>query len=458
MNSLRTILLASFAVFLAACDSNSNSVFVPTPGPTPPDTGSLQVLHASVDAPAVNVIVDGNELLSGVDYRDGSGRLDLDVGSYSVQVDAILPTGTATVLGPVDVTIGADITYTIAAVGSVAAGTLDVALLEQPRTDVSAGSARAFVLHGAPDAPRVDVFVTTPGADLSATAPLGTFSFGESLGPVEVAAGDYQIRVTPEGDAATVVYDSGTIPLGEGNDLFLTAVPDTVPATATFDAPISLVALNGTDAAEFLDVRTQAKVRVVHASPDAPLVDVLVNDSIELVGDLAFPQATPVVPVEPGTYNIKVTVADNPGAIAIEADLTFDAGVAYDVLAIGPLASIAPLVAIDDNRPLATAAKIRIVHASPTAQDVDIYVTAPGADITAETPALAGVPFGANTGFLSLDAGSYDVTVVPAGTTDAAIGPATITIDAGGVYTAVARDANGGGAPLNLILLDDFAN
>ena len=455
MNSLRTVFLASFALFLAACDSDNDSAFVPVPGPGP-GTGSLQVLHASVDAPAVNVIVDGTELLSGVDYRAGSGRLELDVGTYSVQVDAIVPTGTATVLGPLDVTVAADTTYTIAAVGSVAAGTLDVALLEQPRTGVSAGSARAFVLHGAPDAPRVDVFVTTPGADLTATAPLGTFSFGESLGPVEVAAGDYQIRVTPEGAPGTVVYDTGTIPLGDGSDLFLTAVPDTVPATALFDAPISLVALDGTDASEILDVRTQAKIRVVHASPDAPLVDVIVDDTLELVGDLAFPNATPVVPVDPGTYNIKVTVADNPGVIAIEADLTFDAGVAYDILAVGPLAEIAPLVAIDDNRSIATAAKVRIVHASPTAQDVDIYVTAPGADITAETPTLTNIPFGANTGFLGLDAGSYDVTVVPAGTTTAAIGPATITIEAGGIYTAVARDATGGGAPLNLILLDDF--
>jgi len=98
------------------------------------------------------------------------------------------------------------------------------------------------------------------------------------------------------------------------------------------------------------------------------------------------------------------------------------------------------------------------VHGSPTAQDVDIYVTAVGADINTVDPTLANVPFGANTGFLSLDAGSYDVTVVPAGTKTAAIGPATITIEASRVYTAIARDEVGGGAPLNLILLDDFVN
>ena len=455
MTNLRSIFLALFAVGLTACDSDSVTLSIPVP-PPPVETGSLQVVHASVDAPTVNVVVDGSVLLADVDYQQGSGRLELNVGTYSVQVDAILPGGTATVIGPVDVTIDAKTTYTIAAVGKVADGTLGPLVLTQPRTPVSAGSARAFVLHAAPDAPSVDVFVTAPGADLTASAPLGTFAYQGSLGPAEVAAGDYQIRVTPEGDASTVLYDTGTLTLNDGDDLLLAAVPDTVPATNFFDAPIGLVGLTGAGSAVFLDQATPASLRVVHASPDAPNVDVIVNDAVTLVSDLPFPAATGFVPVDAGTYNVKVTPAGNPGVIAIEADLTLEAGVTYDVIAVGPLATIAPLVAADDVRPVATAAKVRIVHASPTAQDVDIYVTAQGADITATAPTLTSVPFGANTGFLSLDAGTYDVTVVPAGTTTAAIGPATITIEAGSIYTAVARDATGGGGPLNLILLDDF--
>lgn len=451
MKLFRTVLLGVATLGLAACDSSDPVQFVPE---APIATGKLQVLHASPDAPAVNVLVNGSETLSAVDYKSGSARLDLEVGTYEIQIDALLPNGTATVIGPLDLTINADTTYSAIAVGKVADGSLAPLVLTQPSTDVAAGSARAFVVHAAPDAPAVDVFVTTPGADLSATAPLGSFAFQESLGPVEVAAGDYQIRVTPAGDATAVLFDSGTVTLADGADLLLSAVANTGPGSS----PISLALLDGTQSGEIFDAATPARLRVVHASPDAPNVDVIANDSITLVSDLPFPSSSGFLSVDPATYNVKVTAAGNASAVVIDADLTLEAGVSYDVLAIDNLASIQALIAADDPRPIATAAKLRIVHASPTAQDVDIYVTAPGAGIADATPVLSSIPFGANTGFLGLDAGSYDVTVTPAGTKDAAIGPATITIDAGSIYTAIARDADGGGAPLNLILLDGFSN
>jgi hypothetical protein len=438
---------AALSMILVGCsDSNNNR-----PDQPPPPTFRVQALHASPDAPKVNLSI-GTSTISNVDYKVGTGALEKNVGTYTVKVDGILPSGTATVIGPVDVAFAADTLYSIVAVGDVA--DIEALVLQQPDTPVPAGSVRLRVLHAAPMAPQVDVYLTAPGTNLSASAPAGTFAFGENLGPVEVPAGDYQVRVTPAGDASSVVYDTGTITLAAGGNLLLTAVEN----TGTGAAPISLVVQDGSGSSEILDVATPADLRVVHASPDAPAVDVVVNGDFAspLVSDLMFREFTSFLSVPADSYNVKVTDSATQGLVPIDVDLDLEAGTRYTVLAVGFLSALEPLVATDDPRPIATQAKVRIIHASPSAQNVDIYVTAPGTDINTVAPTLAAVPFKANTGFLALAAGSYDVTVTLAGTKTAAIGPATITVANGGVYTAIARDADGGGVPLGLILMDDF--
>jgi hypothetical protein len=449
MNTLSKILIACSMFALAACDSDNDSKnkdFV------------LQVLHASADAPPVNVFVDGAEALSGVDYKQGSGFVTLEEGTYEIRVDGILPGGNATVIGPANLTFERGNIYTVAAVGNVA--NIEPVVISQPDEDVSAGAVRLFVLHAVPGPLEVDVYVTAPGADLAATAPTGTFDFKDTLGPVEVAAGDYQVRVTLAGDPDALAYDSGTITLTAGTDLRLAAVPN----TSAGPAAVTLVGLAPAGSVELLDERTPTALRVGHLSPDTGFVDVVVNGGNYLT-NVPFPAVTGFAALPADTYNVAVQAAGNPSVTPIgPVDLDLEAGTWYSVLAVNFFSSIEPLILTDDPRPIATNAKVRIVHASPTAQDVDIYVTAVGADINNETATLSSVPFLANTGYLALPAGDYDVTVTGPGSKVAAIGPATISIENGGVYTAIARDpaANTDSAPgsetLGLIVLADVIN
>jgi hypothetical protein len=445
MNGFRKSDLGLIAALtlLAGCSSSDDDPVV---------TADVRFIHASPDAPSVNVEGQSSTLVADLGYKSASPFLPFDVGTLNVRVDGIVPGGTATVIGPVDLMLAADTSYSVIALGEVAA--IDALVIAEPATLVGAGQVRAQVVHAAPNAPAVDVYVTAPGADLTQSVPLGSFAFGEDLGPVGVAAGDYEIRVTLPADPASVVFDSGTVALPAGADLLITAVENTGPGAA----PISLVVADGQGSFEIVDAGTPAALRVIHASPDAPSVDVVVDDDFAnpVLSGVAFPDFSDYLEVPAGMYNIKVTPEGNPGVIAIDTDVDVDAGVAYSVYASDLLASIAPYVLVDDYRSIATEAKVRIVHMAPSAGLVDIYVTAPGADISTLAPTFAAVDFETETGYVALAGGDYDVTITVAGTQTVAIGPATIMLSDGGVYTAAARDAPGSGAPFGLILLDDF--
>ena len=309
------------------------------------------------------------------------------------------------------------------------------------------------MLHAAPLAPAVDVYATAPGADLTASAPMGSIAFGEDIPPLEVTAGDYQLRLTLVGDPATVVFDSGTATLADGDDLFVAAVEN----TSTGVAPVSLVVLDGSGASEITDVNEPADIRVVHASPDAGMVDVLADGGALFAG-LDYPQATGFMNVAPATYDVTVTPAGMPMMPVIQQNITLDAGQRYTVIASDVLATITALVSNDDLRSVATEARVRLVHGAPTAGDVDVYITDVGADLTMETPILTAVTFQTDSGYMSLDAGMYDLSLTATGTTTVAIA-ATVTVSEGGVYTAIARDPDPTvmGDTFGLIMMDDFA-
>jgi hypothetical protein len=452
MKLIKYLVLLSGALALTACDSDNDNLQEPEA-----EFFSLQVLHGSPDAPPVNVFVDGAEVLSGVDYKQGSALIELEARDlpYEIRVDGILPTGTATVIGPAEIDFEANNVYTVAAVNGVA--DIEPVIVSQPNTPASAGSARIFVIHGTAGAGEdfslpVDVYVdpyTDPNAELGSSVPF-TFDFRETIGPAELAPGDYQIRVALAG-TDTVVYDSGRVTLVGGDDLTLTAVPNTNGGPAA----VTLVGLTGSGSVELADTNTPTGLRIGHLSPDTPEVDVLVDGEIFL-GNVPFPAVTDIGALPAGTYNVAVQASINPGTFPIgPLDLTLEAGTWYTVLAVDFLSQIDTLILTDDARPLATSAKVRIVHASPTAEDVDIYVTAPGADINTLDPTLTAIPFLANTGYIALPEGGYEVTVTPTGTKTAAIGPAAISIANGGVYTAIARDPLPGSMEFGLVVLAD---
>ena len=414
-----------------------------------PMQAMVRVFHASADAPMVNLWVDGAVAVEELDYQESTGYLALDEGTYEIAVEGIIPGGNAVVIGPANLDFMTDMNYDVIAVNTVA--DIEPLVLEDDGKLMDGSKVRVRVAHLAAAAPEVKVFVTAPGADLAGATELGSFVFKETLGPVEVDAGTYQIRVTLADN--TVVFDSGEVPLMGGKDLLIGAVPN----VGTGDSPIQLAVLDGDDVAILSDAMAGADLRVVHASADAPAVDVIVNDAgSAAISNLAFPDATGYVNLAADTYNFKVTATGTLTPAVIDADVPLANGMAYSLLAVGALADIEPLLLTDNNRSVATEARVRLVHGSTLAGNVDIYVVPAGTAITSVEPAFADVPFKAETGYVSLAAGEYDVVITPTGTTTAAIS-ATLDFAAGGIYTAIARDGAGLTTPLGVIGLDGLA-
>jgi hypothetical protein len=198
----------------------------------------------------------------------------------------------------------------------------------------------------------------------------------------------------------------------------------------------------------------EARVRVFHASPDAPNVDVLVDQG-RVLEDVPYTAASDFLPVSAGTRHIAVNVTGTDTTV-IDARLDLADDVDYLIVAAGKAAEIAPIVATcDRSEPAQDSARVRVLHSAASAPEVDVYVTAVGGSIAEAQPVLSAVPFRAISDYLTIPGGSYDVRVTLAGTKTVAIEALNLSVPAGTVATVAALDAKGGGAPFSLEVLSE---
>ncbi|MCW8328792.1 DUF4397 domain-containing protein [Photobacterium sp. SDRW27] len=431
------------AVFLFGCSDDD-------------DNSQIRVTHASSDAPLVAITLN-DEVVKGleeVDYQTASGFISLDSGTYDVGVQALLAGGEeAEVIGE-NLDFAPDMQYDIIALNNTAS--IEPVVLSRDNFAPGADEVRIDVLHGHPGVSGVDIYLATDNSIDSVEPAVSGLEFkidSPDL-PVSIPAGTYRIRVTLTGDKA-VVFDSGELPLAGGSDLMITAVPNVDGGAVS---PVNLMVADGEGVAVLRSSGEQAAVRVVHAVDDAPEVDVLASGApVDGLTVIAFKEFRSL-DLAPDTYNLSVAASSDNTLVVIEApDTTLDAGTTTSIYAVGKLNSITdstiePLVIAEDLRSVATYAKVRVVHASPTAGGlglVDIHASADGT-FDESTAVLKGVDF-KGSAVLNVPAGTYFLAVILAsdGTFTPAV-EAMATVDDGGVYSVVATDDFAGGLVLNV--------
>jgi hypothetical protein len=136
----------------------------------------------------------------------------------------------------------------------------------------------------------------------------------------------------------------------------------------------------------------------------------------------------------------------------------------YSVYAIGGAGAtaITSFTTTDTNTvPAAGEARVRVVNLSPTAGAVDVFITAPNADLAAATPSVTNLAYQRASAYLTIAAGTFRIRVVPAGTAPASragavvINVASLVIPSLAGRTIVTADRNVGGAPLTAFTLAD---
>lgn len=187
---------------------------------------------------------------------------------------------------------------------------------------------------------------------------------------------------------------------------------------------------------------SKTNVMVVHASPNAPAVDVRINNSVALT-NVAYPTNSSYNSINSGSTNIKVSPTGTTNYV-IDATVNFDANKYYSVFAIDSVTKIKAAVVTDDlTAPASGKAHIRFFHFSPNAPAVDIAVTG-GPVLFANRSFNDQTANASLANFTPVDAGTYNLEVRAAGTNTVVLSLPNIALTAGKIYTVFAKGFLGG--------------
>lgn len=448
---------------ITGCSGSDNETAQTLSPPTESqiETAQVRVIHASPDAPTVNVLADGEVLgfLVGVDYQQASENFTFQSGSnYEFALQAITTAGAVDAIST-NLTTQANFSYDIVAVGSISDNTLEFLTLSSLDNELAQGFVRARMVHAAEDTAMVDIYITAINDDIESAQTNATLNYKDSTGEIEVAGGEYQIRLAPAG-SLDVMFDSGPITLPADSELLVLVTQN----VATGDAPVSLVISDGNNSSVVLDKDTPASIRIVHGVSDAPAVDVIANNSVEIVEDVSFLSVTEYVDIAVANnqteYLIDVASAANNATVVInDATISLEAGQRYTIIANNQLSNIDLDLAVDNVRRVATNAKIRLFHAASATEDVDIYIT-PDGNIADVEPGITDIPYLtdelAQTGYLLLEEGDYMISVTPANSKDVLVESNLFSAQNNRIYTAFVVNGESADSAMNLILADDF--
>jgi hypothetical protein len=160
---------------------------------------------------------------------------------------------------------------------------------------------------------------------------------------------------------------------------------------------------------------THGTLRLINLIPNA---DGPLNVSFDVkpfLTGLPFEGMTQYQPIDSGVREVQMSVAGSSTNV-IDVTAGFLPDNVYTFVAFGALASAGSLILNDTLTvdPGAGNFALRVINGASNNIAIDVYVTAPGEDLNTVSPSIAGVVYGASSGFANLPVGNREVRVTVA--------------------------------------------
>ncbi|MCU0492503.1 MAG: DUF4397 domain-containing protein [Chloroflexaceae bacterium] len=399
-----------------------------------PERGKARVraAHVSPNAPAVDVYVNGQKVITNLNFMRASDYLSVAPGTYTI---GIAPTG-GNIIFTSEATVAAGQVITIWANGLLNSSGAQAFKLT-PSVDAEFKTFRLRAVHAIPQlaGSPVDVYVNGEKAL--------TFDFFTVSDYVTLDEGSYDIRVVPKGgNPETQAVIRASVPFAGGKDYSVVArIVDGQPGATVLEDNNSK------------PEQGKARIRAAHFSPNAPGVDIFVNGQKQIT-NLTFTNASDYLSVAPGIYTIGI--APTGGSVIFTQQLRVREGQVATAWANGLLNTegaqrFKVTRSIDaDFGP----ARARFIHALPTLQRVDIFVNG--------QRVADGVRFATITGYSAIQPGQVTIEVRIAGGSEVLL-RRTVQLEASRDYTlalvrpgpAQASAAETASASVGMAVLED---
>ena len=180
-------------------------------------------------------------------------------------------------------------------------------------------------------------------------------------------------------------------------------------------AALSALLLSGCQSVQGISP-SSPQIKYVNASPDSNGLDFLLSKQVQTY-NLAFTYKTSYIPITLGNYTAAVANSGADAQLLAQAGVSARSGQLYTVIASDVMANLQLTVLTDQSTPApGGAVDLRLVNESTSNGAVDVYFVPQGGKLVTTNPVAQGLTFGQVSPYIALNAGNYQMVILPAGT------------------------------------------